>query len=202
MKSTGTHIGIDLDNTIICYDQSFLKVAKDYNLIKESVDFSKPMLKEYLINSTNGQYNWEKLQGLVYGKEINQAKLFEGFVEFIDQINRLKHMKVTIISHKTVTAHHDPELTPLREMALSFLEKNNVLSTERIDIKQVHFCSSLDEKIERIRYFNCDVFIDDLIDVFNHKNFPKSCLAILFKGQNNSMITRHSWGEILNDFFG
>lgn len=190
------HIGIDLDNTIICYDESFYKVGVQQGLIPEQVGSTKLEVKTYLTGLEGGQHQWETLQGMVYGKQINQASLFRGILKFIDAICAETQTQISIVSHKTIFAHHDPDQTNLRDAALYFLRTAKVIAPDRLTVDQVHFCDTLDEKVRTIAHLDCKIFIDDLAKVFEHPEFPGGCKAILFRGQNNSFQCCSSWDHV------
>ena len=74
-------IGLDFDNTIVCYDHVFYDVARERGLIPEETEKSKQGVRNYL--RSNGQEEvWITLQGLVYGPEMCQAKAFPGVLSF------------------------------------------------------------------------------------------------------------------------
>ena len=73
-------LGIDLDNTIICYDELIYKLAKKkfYKLNLNKNLNSKNIIKSEIINNYNNT-EWTKLQGLIYGEKLNYAsRLFKG----------------------------------------------------------------------------------------------------------------------------
>ena len=201
MDCTTSHIGIDLDNTIICYDESFYKVAIANGLIPDYVGAKKTEIKAYLTSLPEGQYQWETLQGLVYGKHIGQANLFAGVLSFLDKALVGNKKRVSIVSHKTVLAHYDPDQTNLRDAAISFLKENGVITSHRLAINNVYFCNTLEEKVQKISALNCSVFVDDLAKVFQHPEFPTSCRPLLFRGQSTSFPCYLSWNHIQNEVF-
>ena len=115
-------IGIDLDNTIINYQTAF------HEFIKKEKEFStlnfnnKSDLKKKIINKTNGEYLWKKLQGQVYWKYIFTAKIMYGFERFLN-ICKIRNHEVFIVSHKTEFGHFDKSKIPLRKVAIEFLKK-------------------------------------------------------------------------------
>ena len=201
METITSHIGIDLDNTIICYDKSFYKVGVEHGLIPYHVGATKTEIKAYLTSLPEGQYQWETLQGLVYGKQIGQATLFGGVLSFLDTALAGKKKRVSIVSHKTVLAHHDPDQTNLRDTAISFLKENAVIAPDRLAINDVYFCKTLEEKVQKISALNCSVFVDDLAKVFQHPEFPTSCRPLLFRGQGQSFPCFPSWEHIHHEVF-
>ena len=72
-------IGLDLDNTIINYDQSFIELAKSTGLINQGFLGSKTDLRDGIRAMDDGEKLWQKLQGSVYGKEIFRQKLTLAF---------------------------------------------------------------------------------------------------------------------------
>ena len=52
-------IGLDLDNTLICYDQAFLQVGKEEGLLPASFVGNKPAIKQALLAERPDGYLWE-----------------------------------------------------------------------------------------------------------------------------------------------
>ena len=50
------HIGIDFDNTIVCYDKVFHKVAIEKGLIPEDIPPSKNNVRDHLRRIGGGKY--------------------------------------------------------------------------------------------------------------------------------------------------
>ena len=71
-------VGIDLDNTLISYDQAFQRVAKEEGLLPASFEGNKAAVKRALLAERPDGLLWESLQGLVYGRRIDAAVLFDG----------------------------------------------------------------------------------------------------------------------------
>lgn len=202
MRHNQIHIGIDLDNTTICYDDSFYSIGVDEGLIPHRTIASKSEIKSYLTSLPNGQFHWERLQGLVYGKRINEASLFNGVLKFIDNCYKTKGIaKVSIVSHKTILAHHDPDRTNLHNMALIFLKDKGIISESRLSINDIIFCGTMEDKINKISELNCDIFIDDLAKIFEHPFFPKDCKPILFRDHDDKFECYSSWEEINRALF-
>ena len=78
-------IGIDLDNTIANYNSSILNLAIKLNYVPLDWKGNKLETKKYLLAKTNGQENWNKLQGQIYGPFMKKAKIFNGFLKFLDK---------------------------------------------------------------------------------------------------------------------
>jgi len=74
------HLGIDFDNTLVSYDELFWKLARESNLIPESIAVKKEAVRDYL-RSIDKEGNWTEMQGTVYGLRIEEAKPFTGVKE-------------------------------------------------------------------------------------------------------------------------
>ena len=194
-------IGIDLDNTIICYEESFGSVARKYGYVQSNISLGKQAVKDEVLKNKNGQFNWERLQGLVYGRYLQQAKLYPNFLKFLIEAVSLGDVQIDIVSHKTVFAHHDPLKTNLRSSALKFLRDSRVFDVGAISFKNVHFTSTLDDKVAKIQALGCEIFIDDLNIVFEHYDFPETCRKILFNGISEESHGLCGWRQVSNDIF-
>ena len=186
-------VGIDLDNTIINYNNSFKILAKKNKIInKSSKQFNKSQIKEKLTKIDENL--WTKLQGEIYGKYINYAKIFPGFVKFINFLNK-NNINFKIISHKTKYPYIGQKYN-LHTSAINYLKSN--LSTNLKLGKNLFFESTLKKKIIRIKKENCDIFIDDLEKVFLDKSFPTSTIKILYKNRNliRNVKNIESWEKI------
>ena len=107
-------IGLDFDNTIANYDQAFPDVARILGYQTKATN--KRDLKVELIASAEGETAWQRVQGLTYGRHIDQASLYPGVLEFIVRA-RARNCEVFIISHKTQFGHFDDTRTSLRDAA-------------------------------------------------------------------------------------
>jgi len=76
-------VGVDFDNTIACYEHVFAYGAKSKGLILDNVILSKSTIKEKILADADGDINWQKLQGQIYGKFMHKASIFPGFDEFL-----------------------------------------------------------------------------------------------------------------------
>ena len=177
-------IGLDLDNTLICYDDAFQRVGREEGLLPLSFSGNKVLVKQSLLDARPDGFLWESLQGLVYGRRIDAARLFDSVPAFLAECRDRGH-EVVIVSHKTEQAHHDPLRTDLREAALRFMENQRFFDVEGLRLSRdgVHFEGTREGKVKRIAELGCDVFIDDLVEVLAHGDMPTGCRKILF-GEN------------------
>jgi hypothetical protein len=206
-------IGIDLDNTLIDYRDVFWQTALTTGIIRSNdwknldnkgkIFPSKNAIKNYLLKLENGDFKWEFLQGQVYGKYIYLANIFPGVANFLLHC-RIRNIKVHIISHKTKYGHHDKSKTLLREAAIDFLDKNDLLSGDfGISKENIFFFDTRKEKVNKIAELNCSFFIDDLPAVFEEPNFPKDTEKILFYTllEDPEDNVFRSWKKINEKFF-
>lgn len=153
-------LGIDLDNTLICYDDSFRRVAiKQGHIDEQDQCFSKHEIKNLIIRRFGESY-WTNLQGLVYGTYIMEAKAYRGAV---NALNNLLDMGfyVGIYSHKTKYPYLG-ENVDLHEAANSWLYANFGTLMDYIELQ---FFEKKTEKIDAINSSGVRIFIDDLPDI-------------------------------------
>jgi hypothetical protein len=199
-------IGIDFDNTIICYDRVFAAAARQRGLIPDEWTGLKTDVREYLRSKPGGELAWQGLQGWVYGKGIGSAEIFPGVMDFLSAC-RLNGVGVCIVSHKTQFGHQDADRTDLRVAARDWLRATGLIGAENSALtgNDVYFEDTQVAKVERLASLDLDVFIDDLVDVFEQPHFPQGIKSILFAGPLNA---RHgpyksigSWAEIQREVF-
>jgi hypothetical protein len=201
---SGVRIGIDFDNTIICYDQVFAAAARQRGLVSGEWTGSKTDVREYLRSKPGGELAWQGLQGWVYGKGIDGAEIFPGVMEFLGAC-RQNSAGVCIVSHKTQFGHQDPDRTDLRVAARDWLRATGLIGAENsaLTVSDVYFEDTQAAKVERLASLDLDVVIDDLADVFEQPHFPRGIKSILFAsnalpGPYKSIA---SWAEIQREVF-
>jgi hypothetical protein len=201
-------IGIDFDNTIICYDQVFCNLAQSWQLVEASYQGSKSELKARIQALPDGDLVWQKLQGKACGELINQAEMFAGFKDFIAACNADKNIEVFIVSHKTEFGHFDEKRISLRDASRQWLREQGFFTTpgQQIPETNVFFETTREEKIERIKELKCTHFIDDLIEVLGSPLFPNDIERYLFQsqldGEHAKAIKSYSnWADIKNVIF-
>jgi len=175
-------IGIDFDNTIAKYETTFKEVAIAEKLINKNWEGkTKVELRNYLRNQPDGEMKWMKLQGLVYGKYMNRAKLMPGVANFFFNCKQ-KQFEIMIISHKTQFGHFDPEKISLRQQAMKWMTNKRFFDSEYYGLKRenVFFADNRNKKLEIILKSCCNYFIDDLPEIFEDINFPDKPEKILF----------------------
>jgi len=189
-------IGIDLDNTLICYDKVFTASAITSGLVNENWQGNKEQLRDYIRQLPNGEYQWQQLQGYVYSEAVVNAEAFPGVFRFLWRA-RLKGYQLFIVSHKTKFAHHDSSKN-LRTPALKWLKEKNFFNRSSSSlIDEVYFLSTLEEKIEKFNKLNLDVLIDDLKEVVEHPLLEPKIKSFHFGGEQFI-----SWMGIENNLLG
>jgi len=172
-------IGVDFDNTIVCYDQVFHRVAREQDLIPESVPVNKQAVRDYL-RQIGREADWTEMQGYVYGARMKDAQPFPGVLDFFRR-TVAAGIPVCIISHKTRHPYKGPQYD-LHAAASGWLELNGFFDPKRIGLKRadVYFELTLPAKLARIQSAGCTHFIDDLPELLAEPEFPRQVSALLF----------------------
>lgn len=171
------HVGFDFDNTLICYDRLFRKVALDNALIPEAIPSEKNAVRDYL--RLQGKENdWTRLQGEVYGGRILEAEAYPGVYATIEKIAR-SNIPMCIVSHKTRTPYLG-EPWDLHAAARSWLTLQGFHRAEGLGWRedQVFFELTKEEKAARIVALGCTHYVDDLPEIL--EMLPDSIHKILF----------------------
>jgi len=199
-------IGIDFDNTIICYDKVFAAAAHRRGLLPEGWTGSKTEVRNYLQSKPGGELAWQGLQGWVYGRGIGGAEIYPGVRDFLECCQQARS-DVYVVSHKTQFGHQDPDRVDLREAAWDWLRATGLIGTESspLSINAVYFEDTQAAKVDRLASLDIDVFIDDLIDVFEQPHFPRHVRSILFdvsgKARAGPCKAVANWEDIRREVF-
>jgi len=175
-------IGIDFDNTIVCYDEVFVRTAKAEGLIPDDLRGGKAGVRDFVRRLCGGEEKWQRLQGRVYGDQMDGASLFEGAARFLSRCRQRADTSVFIVSHKTEFGHFDASGINLREVARAWMAKRGFFDKGGFNLSadDLYFEPTRDDKIERIAQLGCTHFIDDLEEVLGHPQFPAGVKRILF----------------------
>src|SRR6185369_621345 len=159
-------IGIDFDNTIACYDGVFHAAAIERALIPADLPDDKNSVRDYL-NGQGRNDEFTELQGYVYGSRMDLASVYPGFQDFVRAARAAGH-EVSIVSHKTrfpiLGERHDMHLA-----ARNFLEQRGLAGAgpQCVASDNVFFELTKEAKVARIAALGCQVFIDDLPEIFS-----------------------------------
>jgi hypothetical protein len=179
MTASEIVIGIDLDNTLVCYDDLFHLAAREERLIEASVPKRKEAIRDAIRLLPNGEKQWMRLQAMVYGARMAGATLFEGADAFLRHGARSR-TPVRIVSHKTPFATLDDQPMDLRQAAREWLKTKGFFTSFGLLPGDVFFESTRAEKLDRIRSLRLTHFIDDLAEVFAEPAFPPATQKLHF----------------------
>jgi len=175
-------IGIDFDNTIVCYDEVFVRIARAEGLIPGDLKGGKAEVRDFLRKLSGGEEKWQRLQGRVYGDQMDSASLFEGAARFLTRCRERGDARVFIVSHKTEFGHFDARGINLRDAARAWMMRHRFFDKDGFNLPgdALYFEPTRDDKIERIARLDCTHFIDDLEEVLEDSRFPAATRRILF----------------------
>jgi hypothetical protein len=171
-------LGLDFDNTIVCYDDAIAVLADELFDLPPGVPRTKIGVRDYL-RRINREPEWSAFQGELYGPGMRHAKPFDGAIETMLKVVADGH-DLVIVSHRTRRPYagesHDLHATAQKwvadrlQSAGLFVEKNS----------KVNFLETRQKKIARIAELDCQAFLDDLPEVLVAPSFPVSTIGILF----------------------
>ncbi|MBK8477034.1 MAG: haloacid dehalogenase-like hydrolase [Opitutaceae bacterium] len=171
-------IGIDLDNTLICYDASFHAAAVARGLIPATSRAQKAAVKAAVL-ANHDNATWTTLQGEVYGPLLPRATAYPGAADFLRHCRASGHA-VCILSHKSRVAALQPHID-LRSAALGWIQSQGWLDAPAgLHCDDIEFLDTRSAKIDAIARRACELFIDDLPEVFAEPGFPAQTTAFLF----------------------
>jgi hypothetical protein len=181
VKPSASIVGVDLDNTIICYDRAFHRAALDRGLIDPATPPTKTAVKNAVLAKAGNQ-QWTEMQGHVYGPGIEAATAYDGVTDFF-RLRAAQGIPTFIVSHKTQFAAAGPR-HDLREFATAWLKTSGLLDLLLPSAKPVIFTSTRTEKLEAVHRLECVTLIDDLPEVFRDPAYPSATDFILFDPDN------------------
>ena len=201
-------IGIDFDNTIASYDQAFVNLAIKWGLIPVGAATNKNEVRYTLRRQEGGEHEWQRLQGRVYGAEIECANLIVGVGAFLTEA-RARGDQVFIVSHKTEFGHFDKDRINLREAARKWMENLGFFEADGYALAPEHvfFLPTREEKIAQIAALDLNWFIDDLAEVFLTDGFPESVGKILFTNDSEGLhvkaagLVKGCWKDIQDELY-
>lgn len=196
-------IGLDFDNTIVCYNQAIAFLANDLFELPPDVPRTKLGVRNFL-RAAGREPEWTAFQGELYGPGMQHAQPFEGAIATMQQLVSAGN-ELTIISHRSLRPYAG-EPHDLHQAARNWVAdhlKSVGLFGGKSNHSDVHFLETLDQKVTMIGELSCKVFIDDLPEVLSAPGFPLDTYPILFypsrkapfpELENNSVIT--AWCQL------
>lgn len=172
-------IGLDFDNTIVCYDDAFHREAHREGLIEPEFPRSKRQIRDHL-RATGREDDWTELQGRLYGERIASASPFPGVQSFLAAC-REDGVEVFIVSHKTRLPFRGPQVD-LHEAAISWLKQQRIAgaSDAPLTLSDCWFEETREKKFKRISSLGCTHFVDDLPEFLLDPAFPNGVERYLF----------------------
>jgi hypothetical protein len=157
-------------------------VAREWKLIGVDERKTKQGIRQLARQKENGELLWQRLQGEIYGQRMQEAEQFVGEDQFLRRCAAKPEIEIFIVSHKTVFGHFDETYTNLRDAACLWMRNKGFFDPDKYAIPEKHlfFESTQQEKVARIASLQCDIFIDDLLELFSVPSFPCSTRKILF----------------------
>lgn len=175
-------LGVDFDNTLVCYDGLFHAAAVARGLMPEDGPQDKDGVRDWLIERGQEE-DFTHLQGEVYGPGLRDASIYPGAMECLREI-AAKGIKIYVISHKTKR----PVLGlayDLRKAALDWLDAKGFFTPGLLCRKRVFFEDTMMTKVVRIAALGCTHFIDDMDRFLECEDFPDETTKIWFHPFND-----------------
>ena len=177
-------IGLDLDNTIACYDEAIKYLADTHLDIPPDVAKTKTGVRDYL-RSQGKEEDWVNFQGLLYGPGMEHARPYDGSIEVMQKLESLG-CRLFIISHRSKYPYGKIKYD-LHEFAHKWINSNilseGLMSSNIVSVHEtspISFHVEKESKLEKIRDVHCDLFLDDLPGILNHSLFPPQTKGVLF----------------------
>jgi hypothetical protein len=171
-------IGLDFDNTIVCYDKAIKLLAEEILVLPKGLARTKLSLRSFL-RAAGRESEWSTFQGELYGPGMRYAKPYEGSIRAMKELVDSGY-ELAIVSHRSkrpyVGKPHD-----LHAAAKSWIHKElggHGLFTD--EDSSASFLVTQEEKIAHIAKLECDFFLDDLPEVLFAQDFPGTTVGINF----------------------
>jgi hypothetical protein len=193
-------IGIDLDNTLVCYDRLFWQLATDRGWISPHIPARKERVRDEL-RRLGRESDWTMLQGEVYGVRMIDAVPFPDALETVKRW-REQNWSVFIVSHRTLTPFAGPT-HDLHAAARNWLKRQGFLdSATGLNPDQVFLETSKASKLSCIGDLGLTWFIDDLPELLLEPAFPPGVRRMLFDPHQHrpdlppSIVAAHHWRDV------
>ena len=189
-------IGLDFDNTIVCYDRAIAHLAETLPNLPADLSRTKLALRDYL-RRTNREPEWTAFQGAIYGPGMTHAEPFAQALEVMQALKDMGHA-LCIVSHRSLRPYAGPAYD-LHAAARGWVQKR-LACIGLVQNDSAFFYETREQKIAAVSTMGCEVFLDDLPEVLADAHFPQSCQAILFDPEKFHMQSEHTriahWSEL------
>jgi hypothetical protein len=192
-------IGLDFDNTIVCYDVAIARLSEEMFELPDFVPRTKLGVRNYLRNQDR-EIDWTAFQGELYGPGMRYAEAYDGAIDTMLALRAGGH-EMFIVSHRSKTPYAGPPYD-LHAAARTWL-KETIQSRGLFDDDKVFFLESRERKLRMIKELGCELFLDDLPEVLEAAGFPESTRGVLFapEGPKKNPLTQHTtiprWTSLL-----
>ena len=171
-------LGVDFDNTLVCYDGLFHAAAVARGLMPEDGPQDKNGVRDWLIEHGRGD-DFTLLQGETYGPGLGAARPYPDALECLAEMQAAGAM-IYVVSHKTAT----PVLGPaydLRAAARAWLAANGFLTPGPVAEDAVFFEDTMAAKAARVAALGCTHFVDDMERFLMRPDFPAETARLWFR---------------------
>jgi hypothetical protein len=173
-------IGLDFDNTIVCYDRAIVKLAEEIPGLPKDLPRTKLSLRDHL-RQTGREGEWTTFQGTLYGPGMRYADPFDGAISTMQELVADGHQLV-IVSHRSLHPYAGPQYN-LHAAACNWVAER--LQTRGLfqgvnANNAVNFLETREAKLATITRLGCAAFLDDLPEILDAPEFPVETTGILF----------------------
>ena len=176
-------IGLDLDNTIVCYDAAIERLATEMKSLPPEISKTKLGVRDYL-RAQDRETEWTEFQGKLYGPGMAHAEPFPDALDSIAAFQDAGHTTV-IISHRTQYPYLGPQYD-LHESARAWITSKLSAGRPLFSPEEVYLNETRDEKIALVHSLGCDVFLDDLKEVLTDGAFPPDTQKLWFSPNSDT----------------
>ena len=193
-------LGVDFDNTIVCYDHAFYRGALAKGLIPPSIPPAKNEIRNYL-RKMGRKKRGHNFRVSCMGHACVRQNHFTKVIEFFHTCRR-SGIAIFIISHKTKYPYLG-ERYDLHKASLDWITRYDLFNDRGISISDNVFLElTKEEKIEDKKQ-GCTHFIDDLPEFLSEPAFPRDVQRILFDPHDlhvdaDADLRVKSWSELFN----
>lgn len=182
-------IGLDFDNTIVCYDQAIARLADELLNLPEALPRTKLGVRDHL-RDDGREEEWTAFQGALYGPGMQHAQPFAGCLDTLRGLTAKGHA-FCIVSHRSARPYAGPAYDLhdyARQWVASYLLDDGLIKADA-----VFFYETRQEKVAQIAKLDCTLFLDDLPEVFAEPGFPHATQPILFDSEKRAKTDGHYW---------
>lgn len=191
-------LGVDLDNTLVCYDRVFHQLAKERHLISEDCAMTKDAVRRQL-REDGREDVWTQLQGEAYGPQMRRAHAFAGAKEAVAAC-AARGGEIFVVSHRTRFPIAGARVD-LHAAARAWLAQSGLLFPCKEGSERVFLEVSRDDKLRRIDELALDYFVDDLSEILLAPSFAPATTGIHFDPHatphaHPGLACANSWADV------